>query len=116
MRLLRPLASRRADDVAGVQTPVRSRKRRDQSGFSACYSAVCFNALLGGPSSLEGLVRLCACGEFGWIPKHFDRLAGTTGLREAIEAGVDPGVIVRGWEGERRRYLERRRAALLYPE
>jgi uncharacterized protein YbbC (DUF1343 family) len=54
--------------------------------------------------------------EFGWIPKHFDRLAGTTGLREAIEAGVDPGAIVRGWEGERRRYLERRRAALLYPE
>ncbi len=54
--------------------------------------------------------------EFGWIPKHFDRLAGTAGLREAIEAGVDPGVIVRGWEAERRRYLERRRAALLYPE
>jgi uncharacterized protein YbbC (DUF1343 family) len=54
--------------------------------------------------------------EFAWIPKHFDRLAGTTGLREAIEAGTDPRVIVQGWEGERRRYLERRRAALLYPE
>jgi uncharacterized protein YbbC (DUF1343 family) len=54
--------------------------------------------------------------EFGWIPNHFDRLAGTTGLREAIEAGLDPGVIVRGWETDRRRYLERRRAVLLYPE
>jgi hypothetical protein len=29
---------------------------------------------------------------------------------------VDPGVIVRGWETERRGYLERRRAVLLYPE
>src|SRR6185312_1121365 len=28
--------------------------------------------------------------ELGWIPKHFDRLAGTTRLREAIEAGEDP--------------------------
>jgi uncharacterized protein YbbC (DUF1343 family) len=55
-------------------------------------------------------------GEFGWIPKHFDRLAGTTGLREAIERGADPVAIVGGWEAERRRYLERRRVALLYPE
>ncbi len=54
--------------------------------------------------------------EFEWIPKHFDRLAGTTRLREAIEAGEDPGRIVRGWEGERREFLERRRAVLLYPE
>ena len=53
---------------------------------------------------------------FGWIPRHFDRLAGTTGLREAIEAGVDPGAIVRGWETERHRYLERRKEFLLYPE
>ena len=54
--------------------------------------------------------------ELGWIPKHFDRLAGTTRLREAIEAGVDPGTIVRGWERERRVYLERRRGVLLYPD
>ena len=54
--------------------------------------------------------------ELGWIPKHFDRLAGTTRLREAIEAGEDPAAIVRGWEGERRMFLERRRPVLLYPE
>jgi uncharacterized protein YbbC (DUF1343 family) len=54
--------------------------------------------------------------ELGWIPKHFDRLAGTSGLRESIESGMDPAAIVRGWEAERRRYLERRRAVLLYPE
>jgi len=54
--------------------------------------------------------------ELGWIPKHFDRLAGTTRLREAIEAGEDPAAIVRGWEGERRMFLKRRRPVLLYPE
>ncbi len=54
--------------------------------------------------------------ELGWIPKHFDRLAGTTRLREAIEAGEDPAAIVRGWDGEGRLFLERRRPVLLYPE
>jgi uncharacterized protein YbbC (DUF1343 family) len=54
--------------------------------------------------------------EFGWIPKHFDRLAGTAGLRKAVEGGAEPGAIVRGWEAERRRYIERRRSILLYPE
>jgi uncharacterized protein YbbC (DUF1343 family) len=54
--------------------------------------------------------------EFGWIPRHFDRLAGTTRLREEIEGGADPAVIVRGWERERVDYLTRRAAFLLYPE
>ena len=54
--------------------------------------------------------------EFGWIPRHFDRLAGTTSLRTAIDAGVDPAGIVRSWEPARRKFLERRKAVLLYPE
>jgi uncharacterized protein YbbC (DUF1343 family) len=54
--------------------------------------------------------------ELGWIPKHFDRLAGTTRLREAIQAGEDPAAIVRDWGPARARYLERRRPVLLYPE
>jgi uncharacterized protein YbbC (DUF1343 family) len=54
--------------------------------------------------------------EFAWIPAHFDRLAGTTRLREAIDAGTDPRSIVWGWTAERERFLARRRAALLYPE
>ncbi|HEY7612710.1 MAG TPA: DUF1343 domain-containing protein [Gemmatimonadales bacterium] len=54
--------------------------------------------------------------EFAWIPKHFDRLAGTTKLREAIDAGTAPAVIVSGWEPARREFLARRRAVLLYPE
>jgi uncharacterized protein YbbC (DUF1343 family) len=54
--------------------------------------------------------------EFGWIPRHFDRLAGNTSLRTAIDAGTDPGAIVRSWEPARRAYMERRKAVLLYPE
>jgi uncharacterized protein YbbC (DUF1343 family) len=54
--------------------------------------------------------------EFAWIPKHFDRLAGTTRLREAIGTGSDAAAIVAGWETDRQRYLDRRRPALLYPE
>lgn len=54
--------------------------------------------------------------ELGWIPRHFDRLAGTTRLREALQAGAAPRTIVEGWEEERRAYLARRRGVLLYPE
>ena len=54
--------------------------------------------------------------EFGWIPKHFDRLAGTGSLRSAIESGADPSAIVRSWEPARRAFLERRKGVLLYPE
>jgi uncharacterized protein YbbC (DUF1343 family) len=54
--------------------------------------------------------------QFAWLAKHFDRLAGTTELRRAIEAGEDPGAIVRSWEPGRRAFLHRRRGALLYPE
>jgi uncharacterized protein YbbC (DUF1343 family) len=52
---------------------------------------------------------------FAWIPKHIDRLAGTTALRTAIDQGTDPEAIIRGWEPARRAYLERRRSVLIYP-
>lgn len=54
--------------------------------------------------------------ELGWIPRHFDRLAGTSGLREAVQSGTEPAAIVRSWETEREDYLERRKEFLLYPE
>jgi uncharacterized protein YbbC (DUF1343 family) len=54
--------------------------------------------------------------EFTWIRAHFDRLAGTTRLREAIDAGADPRSIVSGWAAERERFLARRRGSLVYPE
>jgi uncharacterized protein YbbC (DUF1343 family) len=54
--------------------------------------------------------------QFGWIPKHFDRLAGTTTLRAALDAGTDPAAIIRSWEPARVAYLERRKTVLLYSE
>ncbi|HYC32929.1 MAG TPA: exo-beta-N-acetylmuramidase NamZ domain-containing protein, partial [Gemmatimonadales bacterium] len=53
---------------------------------------------------------------FGWIPAHFDRLAGTRRLREALTAGVAPDTIVAGWGPELERFRERRRGVLVYPE
>jgi uncharacterized protein YbbC (DUF1343 family) len=65
---------------------------------------------------LLGAIRRRHPTELGWIPRHFDRLAGTTELRQAIEAGVEAATIIRGWEPARRAFLDRRRAVLLYPE
>ena len=53
---------------------------------------------------------------FQWIPKHIDRLAGTTSLRSALDAGTDPAAIIADWAPARRAFLARRTSALLYPE
>jgi uncharacterized protein YbbC (DUF1343 family) len=65
---------------------------------------------------LLAAIRRRHSSEFAWIPAHFDRLAGDTALRTAIDAGTDPRAIVAGWTEEREGFLTRRRAALLYPE
>jgi uncharacterized protein YbbC (DUF1343 family) len=65
---------------------------------------------------LLAAVRAVHGERFGWIPKHFDRLAGGAGLREQIEAGTAAGTIVAGWVGELDRFKTRRRPFLLYPE
>jgi uncharacterized protein YbbC (DUF1343 family) len=51
---------------------------------------------------------------FGWIPPHFDRLAGGVGLRESIQIGRDPEQIVRGWKAALDQFNARRRPFLLY--
>ena len=53
---------------------------------------------------------------FAWIPAHFDRLAGTRRLREALEAGVAADSIVETWRPALERFRERRRGVLVYPE
>jgi uncharacterized protein YbbC (DUF1343 family) len=53
---------------------------------------------------------------FGWIPKQFDRLAGGPELRERISEGTDPAAIAAGWGAQLKRFRERRRPFLLYPE
>jgi uncharacterized protein YbbC (DUF1343 family) len=51
----------------------------------------------------------------GIAPRRFDRLAGGTDLRVALEGGVDPAVIVAGWGPGIEAFLARRRPFLLYP-
>ena len=53
-------------------------------------------------------------GLIGWIPRHFDRLAGGPGLREAIRAGRAPDEIVRGWTAGLAAFERRRTPYLLY--
>jgi uncharacterized protein YbbC (DUF1343 family) len=61
-------------------------------------------------------VRAAQPEAFGWIPKHFDRLAGGPELRERISEGTDPAAIVAAWAEGLARFRERRRPFLLYPE
>jgi uncharacterized protein YbbC (DUF1343 family) len=52
----------------------------------------------------------------GWIPRHFDRLAGTDRLREGLVAGRPADSLVAGWAAERAAFEARRRPYLIYPE
>jgi uncharacterized protein YbbC (DUF1343 family) len=65
---------------------------------------------------LLAAVRAVSGSHFGWIPRHFDRLAGGPALREALDADADPATIVAGWAADIRHFLDRRRPFLLYPE
>ncbi len=54
---------------------------------------------------------------FQWIPRHIDRLAGTTSLALALDAGDRSRAgSSESWAPGRRAFLARRKAALLYPE
>jgi uncharacterized protein YbbC (DUF1343 family) len=53
---------------------------------------------------------------FAFRPAQFDRLAGGPELRVSIERGEPVPAIAARWQEELRRFRERRRAFLLYPE
>lgn len=53
-----------------------------------------------------------AAGE--WGSAHFDRLAGSPGLREAIEQGLDAHTIAAGWNAYQADFEKRRAPYLLY--
>jgi uncharacterized protein YbbC (DUF1343 family) len=53
---------------------------------------------------------------FAFRPAQFDRLAGGPELRTSIERGEPVPAIAARWQEELRRFRERRRAFLLYPE
>jgi uncharacterized protein YbbC (DUF1343 family) len=63
---------------------------------------------------LLAAVRAVHPDRIGWIPRHFDRLAGGPALREAILAGRPPDEIVRGWAAGLAAYEQRRTPYLLY--
>jgi uncharacterized protein YbbC (DUF1343 family) len=50
----------------------------------------------------------------GWIPPHFDRLAGGSGLRQSVLAGRPPEAIVADWTSALGRFNQRASAVRLY--
>lgn len=53
--------------------------------------------------------------QWGWLRAHFDRLAGTDLLRQAIDAGVGADEIRRGWQEELEEFKQLREQYLIYP-
>jgi len=53
---------------------------------------------------------------FAFRPAQFDRLAGGPELRVAIERGEPVSAVAARWREELKRFRERRRPFLLYPE
>ena len=52
---------------------------------------------------------------WAWLQAHFDRLAGTDGLRQAIDAGAGLDEIRNGWQDELEAFREVRERYLIYP-
>jgi uncharacterized protein YbbC (DUF1343 family) len=75
---------------------------------------------------LSGLTLLAALWRMGqqrssgderlsWLVEHFDRLAGSTRFREAIEAGTAPAELAAEWSVYEQAFRERAAPFLLYP-
>ncbi|HYF38888.1 MAG TPA: DUF1343 domain-containing protein, partial [Gemmatimonadales bacterium] len=98
----RPGEGKYADTlVRGIRLQVT-----DRSAYDPTMTAV----------HLLSIIRGAHPERFEWIPKHFDRLAGGSVLREQLERGVRPEDIVNGWRSDLERFRTRRRPALLYAE
>lgn len=54
--------------------------------------------------------------EFGWIPVHFDRLAGQPGLREALDREAPVDSILAVWARQRAEFAVRAAEVSLYPK
>jgi uncharacterized protein YbbC (DUF1343 family) len=65
---------------------------------------------------LLAVLRAIHGDRLGWIPAHFDRLAGTRVLREELQAGEDPAAIVRSWRPAQERFRRRSGGWLVYRE
>ena len=87
--------------VAGIRLEVT-----DRSTYDPTQTAV----------HLLAAIQSVHSGRMGWIPRHFDRLAGGPGLREALVAGRPAEEIVGGWADELAAFRKRRTPYLLYGE
>jgi uncharacterized protein YbbC (DUF1343 family) len=65
---------------------------------------------------LLAVIRDVAPGRFAFLPRQFDRLAGGSALREALQRGEPAARIVAGWAAAREAFLARRAPFLLYPD
>jgi uncharacterized protein YbbC (DUF1343 family) len=65
---------------------------------------------------LLSVIRRLHPDRFGWIPAHFDRLAGGSKLRDQIERGVSPVDIASSWASQLERFRARRTSVLLYKD
>ncbi len=65
---------------------------------------------------LLSVIRQVHPGTFAFRPGQFDRLAGGSDLRVAIDRGESVAAIAAGWRGELERFEDTRRRFLLYPE
>ncbi|MGN6393138.1 MAG: exo-beta-N-acetylmuramidase NamZ family protein [Gemmatimonadales bacterium] len=87
--------------VSGIRLELTDRRRYDPT-----VTAV----------TLLAAVRAVSPAAFQWIPAHFDRLAGGPRLRDQLEHGAPASAIVAQWTADLRRFRERRRPFLVYPE
>lgn len=85
--------------VAGIRLQVTDRKAYDPIGTAV---------------RLLLAVQAIHPDRIGWIPRHFDRLAGGSSLRESIVAGRSADEIVGEWAPALRAYEARRKPYLLY--
>ena len=101
----------RAAALPGVRVPLGRRSRRARRGTAGlptrCVAgirlAVTDRATYDPTRTavhLLAAIRAVHPDRIGWIPRHFDRLAGGPSLREAIVAGQPPAAIAGGWRPE----------------
>ncbi len=71
---------------------------------------------------VEAAVRLLAAikavhpGEFRFLARQFDRLAGDSALRTRLDRGENAGAVMADWEAGRHAFMGRRAHFLLYPD
>lgn len=119
----RLVARLQALDVPGVRfVPVRFTPESPGDGKFAGTEVEGVRLEAGGPGYDPTLAALALLAEtkamsgdrWSWRVAHFDRLAGTDALRNALDAGVSYRGLAEGWEDGLEEYVVRRAAYLLY--